>query len=132
MAASISSASKTTTAAICSSALISTTTSISMRKASGVGRVPRIGNDLGRGAAPRVAMTVDVTFVDSGISVCMHADFGISTMQVPDVHDSTAIFNGEVVGQHLRHRVPVAGREARQKALDPLGLPRFPAAALAG
>ena len=47
----------------------------------------------------------------------MHAEFGISTMQVPQVHDSTPIFNGKVVGQHLRHYVPVLGREARLKAL---------------
>ena len=47
----------------------------------------------------------------------MHAEFGISTMQVPHVHDSTPIFNGKAVGQHLGHHVPVLGGEARLKAL---------------
>ena len=49
--------------------------------------------------------------------VCMHAEFGISTLQVPHVHDSTPIFNGEAVGQHLGHCVPVSRGEARLKAL---------------
>src|SRR3984957_11428248 len=49
--------------------------------------------------------------------VCMHTEFGISTLQVPHVHDSTPIFNRKAVGQHLGHCVPVAGGEARLKAL---------------
>ena len=47
----------------------------------------------------------------------MHAEFGISTLQVPHVHDSTPIFNGKAVGQHLGHYVPVLGGEARLEAL---------------
>ena len=35
----------------------------------------------------------------------------------PGVHDPTAIVADNVVGQHLRHRVPVAGREVRPEAL---------------
>ena len=38
-------------------------------------------------------------------------DLDISTVSDPDVHDPTAIIDGKVVGQYLRHRVPVAGRE---------------------
>ena len=41
-------------------------------------------------------MTVDFTFWASGNAVCVHAEFGISTVQVPRVHDSTAIVNGKV------------------------------------
>ena len=44
-------------------------------------------------------------------------DFDISTVSDPDVHDPTAIVDGEVVGQYLRHRVPVAGREVRLEAV---------------
>ena len=33
------------------------------------------------------------------------------------VYDSAAIFTGKVVGQHLGHRVPVAGRKVRLVAL---------------
>ena len=44
-------------------------------------------------------------------------DFDISTVSDPGVHDPTAIVDGKVVGQHLRHRVPVAGREVRLEAL---------------
>ena len=42
-------------------------------------------------------------------------DVGIPTVSDPGVHDPTAIVRGSVVGQHLRHRVPVAGREVRVK-----------------
>ena len=44
-------------------------------------------------------------------------DFGIPTASDPGVHDSTAIVDGNVVGQYLRHRGPVAGREVRLEAL---------------
>ena len=44
-------------------------------------------------------------------------DLGISTVPGPGIHDPTAIVDGNVVGQHLRHRRPVAGREVRQEAL---------------
>ena len=47
----------------------------------------------------------------------MHAEFGISTLQVPHIHDSTPIFNGKVVGQHLGHSSQSLGGEARLKAL---------------
>ena len=35
-------------------------------------------------------------------------------------HHPTAIVTGNVVGQYLRHGVPVAGREVRQEALAQL------------
>ena len=71
--------------------------------------------------SPRVAMTVDVTFVGPDVGDRAHVcDLGISTVSDPGVHDPTAIVSGKVVGQHLRHRVPVAGREVRQEALDHL------------
>ncbi len=38
-------------------------------------------------------------------------------MSDPDVHDPTAIVDGKVVGQYLRHRVPVAGREVSLEAV---------------
>ena len=44
-------------------------------------------------------------------------DFGVPTTSDPGVHDPTAIVDGYVVGQHLGHRVPVAGREVRLEAL---------------
>ena len=44
-------------------------------------------------------------------------DLGISTVSDPGVHDPTAIVAENVVGQYLRHGVPVAGREVRQEAL---------------
>ena len=42
-------------------------------------------------------------------------DLGISTVSDSRVHDPTTIVDGNVVGQHLGHGVPVAGREVRQK-----------------
>ena len=87
----------------------------------------------GRGARPRVAMTVDVRCVTPTSAIArMSCDLGISTVPDPGVHDLTAIVHANVVGQYLRHGVPVAGREVGQEALRPLGLPRFPAAAPAG
>ncbi len=47
----------------------------------------------------------------------MFGDHGIPTVSDPGVHDPTTIVGGNVVGQHLGHRVPVAGREVRQEAL---------------
>ena len=44
-------------------------------------------------------------------------DLGISTMSDSRVHDPAAIVDGYIVGQYLRHGVPVAGREVRQEAL---------------
>ena len=44
-------------------------------------------------------------------------DFGVPTMSDPCVHDSTAILDAYVLGQHLGHRVPVAVRERRPVAL---------------
>ena len=38
-------------------------------------------------------------------------------MQDPGVHDPTPIVDGKALGQHLGHCVPVAGGEARLKAL---------------
>ena len=45
-------------------------------------------------------------------------DFGIPTVSDPGIHDPPAIVSGKVVGQHPRHRVPVAGREVRHVAVD--------------
>ena len=68
--------------------------------------------------SPRVAMTVDVTFCDPDFGDGSHVrDVGISTVSDPGVHDPTAIVDGNVVGQYLRHGVPVAGREVRPEAL---------------
>ena len=47
-------------------------------------------------------------------SVCHR---GISTVSDSRVYDSTAIVTGKVVGQRLRHRVPVAGGEVLLVAL---------------
>ena len=47
-------------------------------------------------------------------------DLGISAMADPSVHHPPAIVDGEVVGQYLRERIPVAGCEVRQEALDHL------------
>ena len=47
-------------------------------------------------------------------------DRGISTVSDPRVHDSAAIVTEKVVGQHLAHRVPVAGREVLLEALGHL------------
>ena len=44
-------------------------------------------------------------------------DFGISTASHPGVDDSAAIVRHSVVGQELRHAVPVAGRKARVEAV---------------
>ena len=44
-------------------------------------------------------------------------DLDISTVSDARVHDPTAIVSGNVVGQYLRHGVPVAGREVRPEAL---------------
>ncbi len=63
-------------------------------------------------------MTVDVTFVDPDLGDRSHVrDLGISTVSDPGVHHPTAIVGGNVVGQDLGHRVPVAGREVRIEAL---------------
>ncbi len=43
-------------------------------------------------------------------------DFGISTVSDTRVHHPTTIVAGKVVGQYLRHRVPVAGREVRPRS----------------
>ncbi len=48
----------------------------------------------------------------------MSAICGIPTVSDTRVHHSTTIVQGNVIGQHLRHGVPVAGREARLEALD--------------
>ena len=53
------------------------------------------------------------TDVGEGSHVC---DLDISTVSDPGAHDATAIVGETVVGQHLRHRVPVAGREVREEA----------------
>ena len=47
----------------------------------------------------------------------MSAIFGIATVSDSGAHHPTAIVDGEVVGQYLRHCVPVAGREVGQEAL---------------
>ena len=47
-------------------------------------------------------------------------DLGVPTVPDPRVDHSTAIVSGKVVGQHLRHGVPVAGREVRQEAFGHL------------
>ncbi len=66
-------------------------------------------------------MTVDVMFVDPEVGDRSHVrDLGIPTVSDPGVHDPTAIVGGNVVGQHLRHGVPVAGREVRPEALGHL------------
>ena len=44
-------------------------------------------------------------------------DDGIPAVSDTRAHHRTAILRGRVIGQHLRHRVPVAGREER---LEPL------------
>ena len=62
-------------------------------------------------------MTVDFTFWVPTAAYACTVRFGISTVRVPHVHDSTPIFNGKAVGQPLGHYVPVAGGEARLKAL---------------
>ena len=59
-------------------------------------------------------------------------DYGIPAVLEACIHDPTTIVSRNVVGQHLGHRVPVAGREALQQALDTCGLPRFPAVGRAG
>ena len=48
-------------------------------------------------------------------------DFGISTMSDPGVHYPPTIVCGNVVGQYLAHRGPVAGREVHLEALFHLG-----------
>ena len=68
--------------------------------------------------SPRVAMTVDVTSVTPRSAIAAHlCDHGIPTVSDARVYHSTAIVAGNVVGQHLGHRVPVAGREVRPDAL---------------
>ena len=44
-------------------------------------------------------------------------DLGISTVSDARADHPTTIIAGEVVGQYLRHRIPVAGREIRLVAL---------------
>ena len=71
--------------------------------------------------SPRVAMTVDVTFVEPEVGDRSHVrDFGIPTASDARVHDPTAIIGDNVVGQYLGQRVPVAGREVRPEALGHL------------
>ena len=59
-------------------------------------------------------------------------DLGISTVSDPGVYDPPTIVAGDVVGQDLGERVPVAGREVRRDSARTAGLPRFPTAAPAG
>ena len=47
----------------------------------------------------------------------MFAMFGFSTVQDTGAHYPSAILDGYVVGQYLRHCVPVASREVRLEAL---------------
>ena len=56
-------------------------------------------------------------------------EFGVPTVSGPGVHDSPAILDVYVIGQHLGHRVPVTVRERRPGSARTLGLPCFPAAA---
>ncbi len=44
-------------------------------------------------------------------------DLGVSTVSDSRVHHATTIVAAIIVGQDLRHRVPVAGREVRLEAL---------------
>ena len=63
-------------------------------------------------------MTVDVNVCDTELGDGSHVrDLGIPTVSDAGVHDPAAIVSGKVVGQHLRHGVPVAGREVRPEAL---------------
>ena len=45
-------------------------------------------------------------------------DLGIPTVSDPCVYDPPAIVDTDVVGQHLRELIPVAGCEVRHVALD--------------
>ncbi len=64
-------------------------------------------------------MTVDVMFLGPELGDRPHVrDLGIPTVSDAGVHHPTTIVDENVVGQCLRHGVPVAGREARIEALD--------------
>ena len=101
------------------SALISTMPNTSARKASGRWSRPREAETTEGEALPRVAMTSDFTCLTptsaTARTVC---DNHFATVSRPDVHNPTTIVRETVVGQHLRHGVPVAGREVRQEALE--------------
>ena len=115
----MSSGSNTTRAAIRSSASISTMLKhIDVERLGLAGRDPNTDTTRGRGARPRVAMTVDVMFVTPMSAVArMIRDLGIATVSDPGAHHPPTIVAANVVGQHLGHRVPVARREVRQEAL---------------
>ncbi len=81
--------------------------------------------------SPRVAMTVDVDVLDPDVGDRPQRRRSRRPDRVGSgVHHASTIVAVMVVGQHLRHRVPVAGREATSRSARQLGLPRFPAAAL--
>ena len=129
----MSSRSNKTIAAIRSSASISTMPSTSAWNASGRWSRPEKRIRMRARRSPRVAMTVDVTFVIPTSAIArMSDDMRISTVLDSRADHPTAIVAAKVVGQHLGHRVPVAGRESAPQSVRPLGLPRFPAAAPAG
>ena len=82
---------------------------------------PEVRTRLRTRCAPRVAINSDVAFLTpSSASVRNFGDHGISTVSDPFAHHPPAIVGGNVVGQYLRQRVPVAGCEARVEAFaDP-------------
>ena len=128
-AASMSSGSNTTRAAIRLSASISTMPSISASNASVL--VAAREADTSEGEALPAGR-------NDGRRRCSRPDLGdrshvrdvdISTVSDPGVHDPTAIVDENVVGQYLRHARPSRGPRSTSRSARPLGLPRFPAAA---
>ena len=66
--------------------------------------------------SPRVAMTVDVTVSTHRSAVARILAISISRpCLTPGVHHATTIIAVDVIGDHLRHSAPVAGREIASK-----------------
>ena len=66
-------------------------------------------------------MTVVVSIVMPRLDDRLHVqDLGVRTMSDSCAHHPTAIVTGKVVGQYLRHGIPVACREVRSEALGHL------------